>query len=211
MKRTACIFAIAAASVSQAQDYGDYAGQDDNLYADYAAKQQEKAVGAGGGPGIGKIIMTGFGGWLLGAKIHSGRATKKMTIKHKAEQKKLYTQYYNDVKKLQETNAELEAYIKTLGDAMQGLREDHELEAVQRDYDEFKQPDIDGDDRISRAEFNMYIRDYLSNYPGMAPEDYPRFEDFDHDNDGYISFQEYAEQMALAVQKAEKQQSAVSF
>ena len=48
MKRTACIFAIAAASVSQAQDYGDYAGQDDNLYADYAAKQQEKAVGAGG-------------------------------------------------------------------------------------------------------------------------------------------------------------------
>ena len=134
-----------------------------------------------------------------------------MTIKHKAEQKKLYTQYYNDVKKLQETNAELEAYIKTLGDAMQGLTEDHELEAVERDYDEFKQPDIDGDDRISRAEFNMYIRDYLSNYPGMAPEDYPRFEDFDHDNDGYISFQEYAEQMALAVQKAEKQQSAVSF
>ena len=131
-----------------------------------------------------------------------------MTIRHKAEQKKLYTQYYNDVKKLQENNAELEAYIKTLGDAIKGLTEEHELEAVQRDYDEFKQPDIDGDDRISRAEFNMYIRDYLSNYPGMKPEDYPRFDDFDHDNDGFISFQEYAEQMALAVQKAEKQQAA---
>ena len=57
MKRTACIFAVAAASISQAQDYQyggesnyqDYAdGQDDNLYANYAAKQQEKAVGAGG-------------------------------------------------------------------------------------------------------------------------------------------------------------------
>ena len=59
MKRTACIFAVVAVSISQAQDYGgqyggesnyqDFAdGQDDNLYADYAAKQQEKAVGAGG-------------------------------------------------------------------------------------------------------------------------------------------------------------------
>ena len=112
-----------------------------------------------------------------------------MTIKHKAEQKKLYTQYYNDVKKLQETNAELEAYIKTLDDAIKGLTEEHELEAVQRDYDEFKQPDIDGDDRISRAEFNMYIRDYLSNYPGMKPEDYPRFDDFDHDNGGFKNFE----------------------
>ena len=64
MKRTgAFLLAVAAASISQdssychAQDYGGgqyeenfetYADQDDNLYANYAAKQQEKAAGAGG-------------------------------------------------------------------------------------------------------------------------------------------------------------------
>jgi hypothetical protein len=66
MKRSgAFLLAVAAASIQQdsscchAQDYdyggqyeenyGDYAdGQDDNLYADYAAKQQQKAVNAAG-------------------------------------------------------------------------------------------------------------------------------------------------------------------
>ena len=50
----------------------------------------------------------------------------------------------------------------------------------------------------------MYIKDYLSNYPNLEPEDYPRFDEFDHDGDGFISFKEYAEQMALIIQKAEK-------
>jgi hypothetical protein len=27
----------------------------------------------------------------------------------------------------------------------------------------------------------MYVRDYLSNYPGLQEKDYPKFEDFDHD------------------------------
>ncbi|GMH48574.1 hypothetical protein TL16_g00323 [Triparma laevis f. inornata] len=74
---------------------------------------------------------------------------------------------------------------------------------MQRDYDEFKQPDLDGDDRISRSEFNLYVKNYLANYPGLAEADYPRFDDFDHDRDGSISFQEYAQQMALMVQQAD--------
>ena len=77
------------------------------------------------------------------------------------------------------------------------------MDAMQRDYDEFKQPDVDGDDRISRAEFNMYVKNYLANYPGLAEKDYPRFEDFDHDHDGFVSFSEYSQQMALQVQQAE--------
>ena len=65
MKRTsAFLLAVAAASLSQdssschAQDYNgsygqeenyaDYADTQDDLYANYAAKQQEKAAGAGG-------------------------------------------------------------------------------------------------------------------------------------------------------------------
>ena len=72
---------------------------------------------------------------------------------------------------------------------------------IQRDYDEFKQPDIDGDDKISRAEFNMYVKNYLANYPGLTEKDYPKFDDFDHDGDGYVSFEEYAQQMALVASK----------
>ena len=65
--------------------------------------------------------------------------------------------------------------------------EKHEMESLQREYDEFKQPDVDGDDRISRTEFTAYVRDYLSNYPGLTEKDYPKFEDFDHDGDGYVA------------------------
>ena len=65
--------------------------------------------------------------------------------------------------------------------------------------------DVDGDDRISRAEFNSYVKNYLSNYPGLSEKDYPNFEDFDHDGDGYISFQEYGQQMALTLQQAENE------
>lgn len=37
----------------------------------------------------------------------------------------------------------------------------------------------------------------------MHPNAFP---DFDHDGDGYVSFQEYAQQMALQAQKAEQEQ-----
>ena len=42
--------------------------------------------------------MTGF----VLSKFHSGRAVKKLKKKHAKEQKQLYTQYYNDVYKMQE-------------------------------------------------------------------------------------------------------------
>ena len=44
-----------------------------------------------------KLLLTGAASWILGGKIHSGRATKALQKKHKKEQKNLYTQYYNDV------------------------------------------------------------------------------------------------------------------
>jgi EF hand len=75
--------------------------------------------------------------------------------------------------------------------SIEGYKDKAELEALQHDYEEFKQPDINGDDRISRAELNMYVKNYLSNYPGLQEKDYPKFEDFDHDGDGYVSFQEW--------------------
>ena len=122
------------------------------------------------------------------------------------EAKTLYSQYYNDVYKLQEQNAELAYAVEQLQTKLQSVESEREMEAMQRDYDEFKQPDVDGDDRISRAEFNMYVKNYLSNYPGLAEKDYPRFEDFDHDRDGFVSFAEYSKQMALQAKQADKEQ-----
>jgi hypothetical protein len=52
----------------------------------------------------------------------------------------------------------------------------------------------------------MYVKNYLANYPGLSEKDYPKFEDFDHDGDGHVSFQEYSQQMALQAQQAELEQ-----
>lgn len=188
------------------QDYADYGAQQDTLYHDYAERQESKSVGNAGGASVGKLIATGAATWLLGAKYHSGKVTKKLKRKHQSEQKKLYSQYYNDVYKLSEQNKQLQKQVEELTELVKSTEKKAELEALQRDYDEFKQPDIDGDDRISRAEFNMYVKDYLSNYPGLSEKDYPKFDDFDHDGDGYVSFQEYSQQMALQAQQAELEQ-----
>lgn len=155
---------------------------------------------------MGRTLLYSGLAWFAGGKIHSSRALKNLKKKFQKEQKALYSQYYNDVYKLTEQNNELTYYIEQLQTALKDTEQQAELEALQRDYEEFKQPDIDGDDRISRAEFNMYVKNYLANYPGLQEKDYPRFEDFDHDGDGYVSFQEYAQQMALQVQQAELEQ-----
>ena len=156
--------------------------------------------------GMGKALLLSAATWVMGGKIHSRSATKKLKTKFQKEQKALYTQYYNDVYKLTEQNNQLQYTVEHLENALKETKDKAEMEAIQRDYDEFKQPDIDGDDRISRAEFNMYVKNYLSNYPGLQEKDYPKFEDFDHDGDGSVSFQEYAKQMALQVQQAELEQ-----
>jgi Ca2+-binding EF-hand superfamily protein len=124
------------------------------------------------------------------------------------DQKKLYSQYYNDVYKLQQQNAELQYVAEQYKDALTQVQTEWENDKLQRDWEEFSQPDVDGDEKISRAEFNQYVKNYLANYPGLTEKDYPKFEDFDHDGDGYISFQEYAQQMALTVQQAEKEKAA---
>lgn len=155
---------------------------------------------------MGKLVVASVLSWFLGGKIHARRSTKKLKAKFQIEQKALYSQYYNDVYKLTEQNTELSYMIEQLQSSLTDTKKKAEMDALQRDYDEFKQPDIDGDDRISRAEFNMYVKNYLSNYPGLKEKDYPKFEDFDHDGDGFVSFQEYAQQMALQVQQAELEQ-----
>mmetsp|Transcript_28605 Transcript_28605/g.52213 ORF Transcript_28605/g.52213 Transcript_28605/m.52213 type:complete len:126 (-) Transcript_28605:197-574(-) len=117
------LFAIAAVVITTsvtAQDYQDYADgyEQDNLYQDYASKQQEKVAGGGGGNGLGKAIGAFGISYLVGAKVQSNRVTKKMKSKHLKDQKALYTQYYNDVYKLEEQKAEQQAVIEQLQAAL---------------------------------------------------------------------------------------------
>lgn len=64
---------------------------------------------------MGKLVA-GLGvGWFVGAKFHCRRVAKKLTAKHKNEQKALYTQYYNDVYTLQEQNQDLLMALEQMG------------------------------------------------------------------------------------------------
>lgn len=156
--------------------------------------------------GFGQMAAASAASYILGARIHSGRVAKTLKKKHSQDQKTLYTQYYNDVYKLEEQKAEQQIMINQLQSSLSNTNEKHEMENLQREYDEFKQPDVDGDDQISRTEFHHYVKNYLANYPGLTEKDYPKFEDFDHDKDGFVSFQEYAQQMAVQAQQAELDQ-----
>ncbi len=82
-----------------------------------------------------------------------------------------------------------------------------EKETLERDYEEFKAPDTNNDDMISRAEFNTYVRKYLSSFPELSERDFPRFEEFDLDGDGIVSFEEWQQflyqQKLLEAQKGQ--------
>merc|ERR1711991_1246689 len=79
--------------------------------------------------------------------------------------------------------------------------EEMEKETVERDYEEFKAPDTNNDDMISRAEFNIYVKKYLSSFPELSERDFPRFEEFDLDGDGIVSFEEWQQFLYLQKQK----------
>jgi EF hand len=59
------------------------------------------------------------------------------------------------------------------------------------DRREFQLPDANKDGKITRAEFNAYITEYLKQSPGLTRADMPRFEDFDFSKDGTVSFAEW--------------------
>ena len=74
-------------------------------------------------------------------------------------------------------------------------------ETIERDYEEFKAPDTNNDDMITRSEFNIYVKKYLSSFPELSERDFPRFEEFDLDGDGVVSFEEWQQFLYLQKQK----------
>ena len=68
------------------------------------------------------MAIVGGIGWVAGAKVHSNKAAKLLKKKHMKEAKTLYSQYYNDVYKLQEQIAELAQAVNKLQTALQNAK-----------------------------------------------------------------------------------------
>mmetsp|Transcript_9011 Transcript_9011/g.13866 ORF Transcript_9011/g.13866 Transcript_9011/m.13866 type:complete len:228 (+) Transcript_9011:41-724(+) len=81
-----------------------------------------------------------------------------------------------------------------------------EAESLQRDYDEFKAPDLNDDDFISAEEFAAYITNYMKAYPLISEDEYPVFSDFDIDQSGAVTFKEW--QHYLQEQQKQKKDAA---
>jgi len=123
-----------------------------------------------------KMMGAGLTGWFLGGKIHSRRAVRKFKKQSQEELKTLYNQYIKDVSALQTEILELHSFIKET--TRQHLR------------DEFLMADEDGNQLVSRAEFEAYKKKHLRNHPENAHL-FPAFEEFDPDRNGFVSLSEH--------------------
>lgn len=174
-------------------------GQED-IYQHYMQAQQEHLPANPRGGGVGMAVT----GLLAFAAGHMSPFRGKKAKQSQEELERLYRTISAKNVEVQKLKAMVYEYEYRNQELKQALYES-EQEALKRDYEEFKQPDANGDDVISRAEFTTYIRNYMKAYPHIPPEEYPTFEDFDMNRDGLVTFQEWQEylyQQQLAEQQA---------
>ena len=155
---------------------------------------------AAGGNNMMKLAAMSASGWFLGGKIHSKRAAKALKTKHSKERGAFIQLYREQVGALQEFNKESARIIQAMESSLIARQNGVPAEI---DTVPFFMADTDGSKKISKAEFDRYVREYLSNYPGLKPEDIPRWDSFDHDMSGTITFDEYNQQMTKEIRKAQ--------
>ena len=139
---------------------------------------------------------TGVLGGVLGGWFVSSRLKRK----HDKEKKELlqYLSLQEEVYKQRENQWQQE--YKKLYKAYDEL----EKETIERDYEEFKAPDTDNDDMITREEFYTYVQKYLKSFPELSEKDFPKFDEFDLDGDGKVSFDEWQQFLYLQKQMEAK-------
>jgi len=180
-----------------------------------APPPQPMAPGPGGPPGIAPARGGGgLGGKLAFLTIGAGAVkafdtfqSQKKQREHDSALSKLQTSVAVKRVESEQVAQQLQTCYQTVRSLQQALYES-EQEALQRDYEEFKAPDSDGDERISMYEFGAYIKNYMKAYPHIPEEDYPTFDDFDRNGDGTVTFKEW--QAYLKEQKAEAKSSKAS-
>lgn len=178
-------------------DQGSYYGSYDDSMGDYFDKGGQQAAG---GNHIAKMATGSVVGWFVGGKIHSKRAADKLKKKHAKERAAFVQLYREQVGALQEFNKESARIIQAMESSIIARQNGVPAEI---DTVPFFMADTDGSKKISKHEFDKYVREYLANYPGLKPEDIPRWESFDHDLSGQITFDEYQQQMMKEIRKAQ--------
>ena len=207
--RTLFVFA-SAISTSLASDYfddgnwdqgrDDYYGSHDDSMGDYFDTSGDGQLAAAGGNHLMKIVSGGALGWFIGGKIHSKRVATTLKKKHSKERAAFIQLYREQVGALQEFNKESARIIRAMESSIIARQNGVPAEI---DTVPFFMADTDGSKKISKAEFDRYVREYLVNYPGLRPEDVPRWESFDHDHSGQITFDEYNQQMMKEIRKSQ--------
>lgn len=152
---------------------------------------------------IGGVAIGALFGGIVGTWVTSRNAR----VKHDKQMREQlqFTQLQDEIYRQREKQWQQE-YQK-----LYKAYEELEKETVERDYEEFKAPDTDNDDMISRKEFNIYVQKYLSSFPELSEKDFPKFDEFDLDGDGLVSFDEWQQflfqqkQMEAKKNKADKQ------
>lgn len=178
---------------------GNYGAYDDSM-GDYFDKSGGQQPAAGGGNVLLKVAASSALGWFVGGKIHSKRAGDTLKKKHSKERAAFVQTYREQVGTLQEFNKESARIIKAMESAYIARQNGVPAEI---DTVPFFMADTDGSKKISKYEFDKYVKEYLMNYPGLKPEDIPRWDSFDHDMSGTITFDEYQQQMAKELRKAQ--------
>ena len=112
--------------------------------------------------GVVSGVLGGFvGGWMKQRSLGARLAKEKKQLLD-------YIHMQEDVIS-QRDAAWQEAYQK-----LYKQYEKLETETLERDWEEFKAPDTDGDDQITRQEFAIYVRKYLSSFPELSEADFPK-------------------------------------
>lgn len=176
--------------------YADYSGAGPET--DYTTKPTYRPKAKKSSGGMVLSVVVGFAGSVLGGWTQSRKLAKKFA----KEKKELmqYIQMQEDVYKRRDQDWQTE--YQKLYKAYEAL----ENETLERDYEEFKAPDTNNDEMISRAEFAVYVKKYLSSFPELTEKDFPKFEEFDLNGDGMVSFQEWQKFLKLQKQQEKAKQ-----
>jgi hypothetical protein len=202
------VWRLALLAILLCYDQGAWAQARDGRYR--RGRPGDVHVGRDNRKGQWVVLLGGgaLGFWLAGWKIRSAnkQLKQKLEKEYKGQEKraedhlKTLKYQYQDFLSMKET--EYTEKLKHLNYLENALTEagipieiprgaDIHSSRVQQDYEEFKQPDANNDGKISKREFDHYMRQYLQANPEYTIHDYPSFEEFDTDRDGYVVFQEW--------------------
>lgn len=180
------IFDAAQADIDYGGDY------------DYKHSRNVKLKKSSGRGGVLKAAISGVIGSVVGNWMR-GRGNKKY-----AKEKKDLMQY---IQMQEDVNRQRDEQWQEEYQKLYSAYEKLETETLERDYEEFKAPDTNNDDMISRQEFNIYVRKYLSSFPELTEKDFPKFEEFDLNGDGIVSFDEWQKFLKLQKQAEKEKES----